>query len=198
MKEIAPQKEIDNEQSRLKSFSENLTAPEENISVSQANQKLEERLGFGSSVEYSASETLDKKTLELKDEINELLAIRYNTSPEFEKLRSKSKLDRLSALEKIQYAYLSQRFPERAEISPSERRRTNLAYAKAKKYNIDFQIVDTMNLMKSENEIARANGDALSPRESDLYDKLQMAYAKKLSDYADEAIDRATTSLWRT
>lgn len=195
MRETAPSKEIIREQNRLENISEQLGASTENFSVAQADQRLAERLDIGAPAEYSASEELDKKTIALKKEINELLAERYRTSPEFERLRSKNKLGHLTTLERMQYAVLSRQYPERAKISASEQRRTNLAYEAAKQYKVDFQIADALKFYKFESELAKRNGSALNPRESDLYDKLIDAYAEKIAERADEAIDRARASL---
>ena len=197
MRETVQPKEVDCEERRLKNISERLDIGEEKLSTAQANQKLAERLDIGSSTEYLADEKLDKKTIALKEEINELLAERYNTSPEFEELRSKSKLGRLSTLEKARYAVLSLQYPERAKISPTEKRRINLAYEQAKRYNIDCQIVDALRFYKSEYDSALMSGNALSPRESDLYDKLSEAYAKKISEHVDEVLDRGQALLQR-
>lgn len=198
MKEIVHPKEIDNEQSRLKNISEQLGASSEKFSVSQAEQKLAERLEIGAAVEYSADENLDKKTIALKKEINEVLAERYNTSPEFEELRSKKKINRLTKFEETQYAYFEHKYPERAKISSLEQRRANLAYEDAKRNKVDFQIAETLRFYKREYEDAKIRGDALNPRESDLYDKLSDAYAEKIKERAEETIYRAETVLWRT
>lgn len=197
MRETVQIKEVDCEKNRLKNISERLSAAEEKFSVTEANQKLAERLDIGDSAEYLAGEKLDKKTIALKEEINELLAERYNTSPEFEELRSKSKLGRLSKLEKARYAVLSLQYPERAEISSAERRRTNLAYEEAKRYNVDFQIMDALRFYKAEKDSALRSGNALNPRESDLYDKLSEAYVKKINDHVDEVLDRGQALLQR-
>ena len=198
MKETASPKEIPSEQNRLENLSKNLGANAENFSVAQTDQKLSARLDIGVPAEYSAAENLDKKTVAMKKEINELLAERYHTSPEFEELRSKNKLGRLSTFEKIQYAYLARQYPERAKISASEQRRTNLAYEDAKRYKIDFQIVDALRFYKAEREIAKNSGHLLNLRESDLYDKLTAAYAEKIAERADEIIDRMQSLLLRT
>lgn len=195
MRETVQTKEVDCEQNRLKNISERLNATEEKFSVTEANQKLAERLDIGNPTEYLADEKLDKKTIALKEEINERLAERYNTSPEFEALRSKNKIGRLSLLEKTRYAVLSLQYPERAEISPAERRRTNLAYEQAKRYNVDFQIVDALRFYKAERDNALRRGNALNPRESDLYDKLSEAYVKKITDQVDEVLDRGQALL---
>lgn len=198
MKETSPPKEINREQNRLENISEQLGVSTENFSVAQADKKLAERLNIGSPAEYAASENLDKKTVALKKEINELLAEKYQTSPEFEELRSKSKLGRLTKFEQVQYAVLSHQYPERAKISASEQRRANLAYELAKKYKVDFQIVDALRFYKAERDIARNGGSALNPRESDLYDKLIAAYAEKVGEHADEVLDRAQSLLLRS
>ena len=197
MRETVQPKEVDCEQNRLKNISECLGVDEEKFSMTEANQKLAERLDIGTPIEYLTDEKLDKKTIALKDEINELLAERYKTSPEFEALRSKNKLGRLSTLEKARYAVLSLQYPERAKISPTERRRTNLAYEQAKRYNIDFQVMDALRFYKSEKDSALRSGNALNPRESDLYDKLSEAYVKKINDHVDEVLDRGQALLQR-
>lgn len=189
MKEIARPKPAYLEQSRLKDISEGIGANSENFSVVHADKKLVERLDIG------ADEKLDKKTIVLKKEINELLAERYNTSPTFEELRSKSKIGRLSTIEEAQYAILSRQYSDRAKISATEQRRTNIAYEDAKRYKVDFQIVDALRFYRAEHENAKMGGTALKPQESDLYDKLQAAYAEKLGEHMDEVLDRARLTL---
>ena len=193
MKEIARPKPTDLEQSRLKDISEGIGANSENFSAAQADQKLTERLDIGADI--FAGENLDKKTIALKKEINELLAERYNTSPTFEELRSKSKIGRLSKIEEAQYAILSRQYPDRAKISATEQRRTNIAYEDAKRYKVDFQVVDTLRFYSAEYENAKMGGTALKPQESDLYDKLHAAYAEKLGEHMDEVLDRARLTL---
>lgn len=197
MKELAKQSEIGNEQTQLKNIAERFGANTENFSAAQADEKLAERLEIAASPEYSATEKLDKKTLALKKEINEALAERFNTSPEFEELRSKNKLNHLTTLEKARYAYLSYQYQERAKISPAEQRRTNLAYEYAKRNNIDFQIVDALRFYKKEYDNAQIRGDSLSPRESDLYDNLQSVYAAKVMERTEETISRVEDLLYR-
>ena len=94
MKEIVHAREINEEKNQLKNISEQIGANTENLSLPQADEKLAARLEIG------ATDNLDKKTAALKKEINEVLAEKYNTSPEFEELRSKKKINRLSNFEK--------------------------------------------------------------------------------------------------
>lgn len=195
MKELAQTKEVNPEQTRLKELSDRLNISGENISATKADQKLKERLDIGAPEDFTASEKLDKKTLTLKEEINDLLAEKFNTSPEFEELRSKSKLGRLSTWESAKYSYLSKKFPERAKISATERTLANLDYADAKKYKLDFQLVEALRFYRSENEPALGLGK-LSPREQDLYEKLSDVYAKKILEDTDEAMARASALLY--
>lgn len=195
MKEIPKKSEVESEQSRLKNIAERMSAKGENFSVAQADQKLEERLGIGAPIESSNDENFDKKVASMKKEITEVFAERYNTSPEFEELRSKNKINRLTTLEKARYAYLSYKYPERAKISPEEQRRTNVDYAESKKNKIDFQIVEAFRFFATESKDAKVRGTSLSPRDSDCFDKLSVIYSEKLSKEANETIRRVEDRL---
>lgn len=193
MKETSETKEIHGEQEQFKNISGLFEKVSENLSVATADEKLASRIEIGAS-----PDKIEKQTAAAKKEINELLAEKYNTSPTFEELRSKSKINKLSTLEKIQYAQLSLIYPERAEISKREQSTTNLNYEEAKKYHIDFQVLDTLKMLNAEYKQAKAGGTALTPRESDLRDKLTDIYATKLGDHYDELITRTQELLART
>ena len=75
-----------------------------------------------------------------------------------------------------------------------EQKRANFAYAYSKENKIDFQIVDTLKFYKNEYENAKIRGDALSPREYDLYEKLSDAHAKNIIEHVEETIIRVENS----
>ena len=190
MKETAETKEINSEREKLKNLLGIFKKPSENLSVIQAEEKLSERIDIGAS-----PEKIEKKITAAKKEINKILAEKYSTTPEFEELRSKSKINQLTTWEKIKYAQMALLYPERAEISDAEQKTTNLHYEESKKYKIDFQILDTLHMLDTELKEAKSRGTSLSPQESDLRDKLVDIYATKRNEHYEERIARARAVL---
>lgn len=136
-----------------------------------------------------------KELMDVKDQINEYLAEKYQTTPEYEDLRSKSKIGKLSSKEKTRYESLKDDFPERSVISEVEKNDTARNYMDAKKNHIDFQIVDTFDTMHQEFDRLKAMGRAMDPQELDLMYKVDEIYVGQMGKKVDQDVSEIKLKL---
>lgn len=159
----------------------------ESLSASEIDDRMSRRMETGGKRSVEAAETRESVELRaVKDEINAYMAERYHTTPEFEALRSKSKINALKPAEAARYEAMKANYPDRAALSNLERMNAAYNYDDCKKNKMDFQVVDAFKELNQQYKLSKTGGKPLDPAGQDLRDKLEKLYVDRLCEKMDE------------